>query len=218
MSVHARTRRALAAVTVLALTAFACSDDDDEPAADSEEGSEEASGEGSEGEAAQEDGGGLLQEVQDRGTLVCGVNDGVPGFGVVDDAGEYAGFDIDFCKVIAAAVLGDSEAVEYRPIGPEERFTALASGEIDVLSRNTTWTASRDGTENADFVTTTFYDGQGMMVLADGVHHARRHERHHGLRARGYHHRAEPGHGLQRPRPHVRAAHLRRRPTRSATL
>jgi general L-amino acid transport system substrate-binding protein len=164
MSVHARTRRALAAVTVLALTAFACSDDDDEPAADSDE---EASGEGSEGEEAQEDGGSLLQEVQDRGTLNCGVNDGVPGFGVVDDAGEYSGFDIDFCKVIAAAVLGDAEAVEYRPIGPEERFTALASGEIDVLSRNTTWTASRDGTENADFVTTTFYDGQGMMVLAD---------------------------------------------------
>ncbi len=122
---------------------------------------------GSEGEGAQEDGGSLLQEVQDRGTLICGVNDGVPGFGVVDDAGEYSGFDIDFCKVIAAAVLGDAEAVEYRPIGPEERFTALASGEIDVLSRNTTWTASRDGTENADFVTTTFYDGQGMMVLAD---------------------------------------------------
>ena len=112
----------------------------------------------------------------------------------------YSGFDIDFCRVIAAAVLGDAEAVEYVPLTAEQRFTSLASGEIDVLVRNTTWTASRDGTENAAFVTTTFYDGQGMMVhggLRDRV--ARRHGRRDRVRALGHHHRAEPGHRVQRP-------------------
>ena len=82
-------------------------------------------------------------------TLNCGVNNAVPGFGVVDDAGEFSGFDIDFCQVIAAAVLGDAEAVEFVPLTAEQRFTSLQSGEIDVLVRNTTRTASRDGTENA---------------------------------------------------------------------
>ena len=124
-------------------------------------------------EAAGDDGGeepsgdGLLAEVRDRGTLNCGVNNAVPGFGVVDDAGEFSGFDIDFCKVIAAAVLGDAEAVEYVPLTAEQRFTSLAAGEIDVLVRNTTRTASREGTENAAFTATTFYDGQGMMVTAE---------------------------------------------------
>ena len=95
------------------------------------------------------------------------MNDAVPGFGVVDDNGDFTGFDIDFCKVIAAAVLGDAEAVEYVPLTAEQRFTSLAAGEIDVLVRNTTRTASRDGTEGAAFAATTFYDGQGMMVTAD---------------------------------------------------
>jgi general L-amino acid transport system substrate-binding protein len=112
-------------------------------------------------------GGSLLQEVQDRGTLRCGVNDAVPGFGFQDEAGEFQGFDIDFCRVIAAAVLGDPEAVEFRPLTAEQRFTALQAREVDVLVRNTTYTASRDGTEGARFLYTTFYDGQGMMVRAD---------------------------------------------------
>ena len=115
-------------------------------------------------------GGNLLQEVQDRGTLRCGVNDAVPGFGFTGEGGEPEGFDIDFCKVIAAAVLGDAEAVEYTPLTAEQRFTALQSGEIDVLSRNTTYTASRDGTEGARFLHTTFYDGQGMMVRTESGH------------------------------------------------
>ncbi len=112
-------------------------------------------------------GGDLLQEITDRGTLVCGVNDAVPGFGFTDEGGDFSGFDIDYCRAVAAAIFGDSEAVEYRPLTAEQRFTALQSGEIDVLIRNTTWTASRDGSEGATFLTTTFYDGQGMMVNAD---------------------------------------------------
>lgn len=113
------------------------------------------------------EGGAVLARVQDRGQLVCGVNDAVPGFGFVTEGGDYEGFDIDFCRVVAAAVLGDAEAVEYRPLTAEQRFTALQSGEVDVLIRNTTWTASRDGSEGATFLHTTFYDGQGMMVRAD---------------------------------------------------
>ena len=97
----------------------------------------------------------------------CGVNDAVPGFGFTGESGEPEGFDIDFCRVVAAAVLGDAEAVEYTPLSAEQRFTALQSGEIDVLIRNTTYTSSRDGTEGARFLHTTFYDGQGMMVPAD---------------------------------------------------
>jgi general L-amino acid transport system substrate-binding protein len=112
-------------------------------------------------------GGDLLQRVKNRGNLICGVNDAVPGFGFVTEAGEFQGFDIDYCRAVAAAVFGDAEAVEFRALTAEQRFTALQAGEVDVLIRNTTWTSSRDGTEGARFVTTTFYDGQGMMVQAD---------------------------------------------------
>lgn len=132
--------------------------------------SDDASAEPSDagGESGSSSGGGdLLSEVTSRGTLVCGVNDAVPGFGFTGEGGEFSGFDIDFCKVIAAAVIGDAEAVEYRPLTAEQRFTALQSGEIDVLVRNSTFTASRDGTEGGTFSTTTFYDGQGMMVRSD---------------------------------------------------
>jgi general L-amino acid transport system substrate-binding protein len=111
--------------------------------------------------------GSLLDEVKSRGTLRCGVNDSVPGFGLQTEAGDFEGFDIDFCKVVAAAVLGDAEAVEFRPLSAEERFTALQAREIDVLIRNTTWTSSRDGGEGATFLKTTYYDAQGMMVRAD---------------------------------------------------
>ena len=151
-----RARRVVVALAI-ALIGAACSDDAEPNAAEDESAEQTGGGTGE----------GLLAEVQDRGTLNCGVNNAVPGFGVVDEAGDYSGFDIDFCRVIAAAVLGDAEAVEYVPLTAEQRFTSLASGEIDVLVRNTTWTASRDGTENAAFAATTFYDGQGMMVTAD---------------------------------------------------
>ncbi len=160
-----RVRHLLAALLALTLVGTACSSDDDEPnASDEGEQTDEAAGDDGGEEPS---GDGLLAEVRDRGTLNCGVNNAVPGFGVVDDAGEFSGFDIDFCRVIAAAVLGDAEAVEFVPLTAEQRFTSLAAGEIDVLVRNTTRTASREGTENAAFTATTFYDGQGMMVTAE---------------------------------------------------
>jgi general L-amino acid transport system substrate-binding protein len=142
---------------------------DDEAALPEATGGVAAGSEGADTGGGAEGGaeGGTLAAVQSRGTLNCGVNDAVPGFGFTDEQGEFAGFDVEFCRVIAAAVLGDPEAVEFRPLTAEQRFTALQSGEIDVLVRNTTYTSSRDGSEGADFVTTTFYDGQGMMVRAD---------------------------------------------------
>ena len=110
--------------------------------------------------------GSTLQAVRDRGSVICGGNDTLPGFGIADADGNFSGFDIDYCRVVAAGILGDAEAVEFVPLTAEARFTALQSGEVDVLIRNTTWTASRDGTEGANFLFTTFYDGQGMMVPA----------------------------------------------------
>jgi len=109
----------------------------------------------------------LLQDVLQRGDLVCGVNDQLPGFGYVTPEGEYRGFDVDYCRAIAAALFNDPGAVVFRPLSAQERFTALQTGEVDVLVRNTTWTASRDSQVALDFATTTFYDGQGMMVRVD---------------------------------------------------
>jgi len=114
-------------------------------------------------------GGDRLELVLDRGNLICGVNDGLPGFGFVDEDGANAGFDVDFCRAIAAALFGDPEAVEFRPVSADNRPTALQGGEVDVLIRNTTWTVTRDTTWGL-FAPTTFYDGQGMMVRsADGI-------------------------------------------------
>jgi general L-amino acid transport system substrate-binding protein len=108
-----------------------------------------------------------LDTVQDNGVFRCGTRDDLPGFASLDPSGEHVGFDSDFCRVIAAAVLGDATAVEMVDVATDDRFTALQSGEIDALVRNTTWTATRDGVEGATFLQTTFYDGQGMMVAAD---------------------------------------------------
>lgn len=111
-----------------------------------------------------------LEAVRGRGQLVCGVNDQLPGFGSVGSDGTPVGFDIDICKAIAAAVLGDANAVQYRPLSAQERFTALQSREIDVLARNTTWTISRDTSVGLDFAPVTFFDGQGMLVrTADNI-------------------------------------------------
>lgn len=111
---------------------------------------------------------GLLDEVKVRGAVRCGVNgSGLPGFGFVGADGEYAGFDVDFCRAIAAAVLGDATAVEFRGLSSQERFTAVQTGEVDVLIRNTTWTTSRDSSVGLNFTATTYYDGQGFMVRAD---------------------------------------------------
>ncbi len=112
-------------------------------------------------------GGGKLAEVKERGELICGVNDQLPGFGSVNEAGEFTGFDTDFCRAIAAAVLGDAEAVRFRSLSSQERFTAVQTGEVDVLIRNTTWTSSRDTDVGLDFAPTNFFDGQGFMVRRD---------------------------------------------------
>lgn len=111
--------------------------------------------------------GVTLETVKARGTLICGVNSQVPGFGYVDANGNFSGFDVDYCRALAAAIFGDPTKVEFRPVTAAERFTALQSGEIDILSRNTTWTLVRDTELGGNFVHTTFYDGQGMMVPAD---------------------------------------------------
>ena len=108
-----------------------------------------------------------LDAVQSAGTFKCGTRDDLPGFASLDADGDHVGFDSDFCRVIAAAVLGDAEAVEMVDVATDDRFTALQSGEIDALVRNTTWTATRDGQEASTFLQPTFYDGQGMMVASD---------------------------------------------------
>src|SRR5690606_9796252 len=96
----------------------------------------------------------VVNAIKERGELRCGVNQSLPGFGYVDESGDFVGFDIDFCKALAAAVLGDENAVFYRPLTAGERPTSLQSGEIDVLIRNTTWTSSRDTAWGADFAPT----------------------------------------------------------------
>lgn len=107
--------------------------------------------------------GGRLAAVQARGNLICAANNSLAGFGFIDDAGNAQGFDIDLCRAVAAAVLGDADAVEYRPTTAAERGPTMQSGEVDLMSRNTTWTTSRnEGWGN--FAPTMFYDGQGFMV------------------------------------------------------
>jgi general L-amino acid transport system substrate-binding protein len=110
--------------------------------------------------------GEITQKILDSGELVCGVNRSVQGFGFQDASGNYSGFDIDFCRAVAAAVLGNSEAVTYRPLEAGERQAAIQTGEVDLMSRNTTFTLSRDVDWGATFGPTLFYDGQGVMTLA----------------------------------------------------
>ena len=105
-----------------------------------------------------------LKTVKDRGMLSCGVSQGLPGFSSPDDKGNWTGLDVDVCRAIAAAVLNDPTKIKFVPLSAKDRFTALQSGEIDVLSRNTTWTLSRDTSLGANFTGVTYYDGQGFMV------------------------------------------------------
>jgi general L-amino acid transport system substrate-binding protein len=147
------TARAAVAVLAFALVGAACTGGDGDQA--------QSPG----GQAGQGAGRSLLDVVKQRGTLRCGVNQTVPGFGFLNpDTNEIEGFDIDFCKAIAAAVLGDPAKHEPVPITAEERFNALRAGQYDVLVRNTTWTSSRDGAEGISFAHVNFYDGQAMMV------------------------------------------------------
>ncbi len=108
-----------------------------------------------------------LDDVKARGNLNCGVNTGLTGFAAPDANNEWGGFDVAFCRAVAAAVLGDPNAVEFTPLTGQTRFTALASGEIDMLSRNTTWTFSRDVDLKFEFVGVNYYDGQGFIVRKD---------------------------------------------------
>jgi general L-amino acid transport system substrate-binding protein len=108
-----------------------------------------------------------LEAVKARGELICGSNTGLTGFGAPDANGTWAGFDVDLCRAVAAAVLGDATKVKFVPTTGETRFTALQSGEVDVLIRNSTWTASRDSELALDFVAVNYYDGQGFMVKKD---------------------------------------------------
>ena len=105
-----------------------------------------------------------LEIVKERGTLICGVDGGLPGFSATDSSGKMTGLDADTCRAIAAAVFGNAEQVRFVPLTAKERFTALASGEIDVLVRNTTWTLTRDSTLGLNFAGVNYYDGQGFLV------------------------------------------------------
>jgi general L-amino acid transport system substrate-binding protein len=114
--------------------------------------------------AAQSASAQTLKTVKDRGILNCGANGTLAGFGLPDAQGKWTGLDVDFCRAIAAAVLNDSEKVKYVPLSAKDRFTALQSGEVDVLARNTTWTSSRDTSLGLNFTGVNYYDGQGFMV------------------------------------------------------
>ena len=137
--------------------------------------------------------GKTLDAIKARGQLVCGVNTGLAGFSAADSQGNWAGLDVDVCKAVAAAVLSDASKVKWTPLNAQQRFTALQSGEIDMLSRNTTWTLTRDASLGLHFTGVTYYDGQGFMVPKKTQDHQRQAaEGRHGLRAVGHHDREEP--------------------------
>ena len=108
-----------------------------------------------------------LDSVRSKGYVQCGVNTGVAGFSAPDSKGVYKGIDVDLCRAVAAAVFGDNTKVRYTPLTAQQRFTALQSGEVDILSRNTTWTITRDTSLGLNFVGVNYYDGQGFMVHRD---------------------------------------------------
>ena len=109
----------------------------------------------------------LLDTVKERGYLICGVNAGLPGFASEDEEGNWSGLDVDFCRAVSAAVFGDADKVEYLGLNSAQRFPTLASGSIDILSRNTTWTISRDVNLMFEFAGVSYYDGQGFLVPAE---------------------------------------------------
>jgi general L-amino acid transport system substrate-binding protein len=166
-------RLSFIALIVLALVVTACGDTpppsdavSQEPGASLDVDPGEESEAPAESEAPEQPSEGRLALVQERGELICGVNGSLPGFSFLDSDGTNTGFDADFCRAVAAAVLGDSEAVDFRALSADQRGPALQTGEVDVLIRNTTWTVSRD-TSWGLFAPTTFYDGQAIMVYAD---------------------------------------------------
>lgn len=174
--------RLVSLLVALSIGAAACASSDDTTQEDTDnttpaetdedntdDGDDADPEEADEGETIEltQDGGSVLDAVKSANSVRCGTRDALPGFAVLQADGSHEGFDNDFCRAIAAAVLGDAGAVEFVDLETADRFTALQSGEVDVLVRNTTWTASRDGGEGATFLQPNFYDGQGMMVAAD---------------------------------------------------
>ncbi|MFD1331073.1 amino acid ABC transporter substrate-binding protein [Methylopila musalis] len=105
-----------------------------------------------------------LDQVKQKGFVQCGVSTGLPGFSNPNEKGEWTGLDVDVCRAVAAAIFDDASKVRFTPLTAKDRFTALQSGEIDVLSRNSTWTSSRDATQGLNFTATNYYDGQGFLV------------------------------------------------------
>lgn len=176
-----RLLRLLAVLVALSIGAAACTESTESSDGDDDPTTTEATSGGDEGADSTEPpadgdddtvdltqgGDDVLSAVREAGVVRCGTRDALPGFAVLQADGTHEGFDNDFCRAIAAAVLGDANAVEFVDLETADRFTALQSGEIDVLVRNTTWTASRDGGEGATFLQPNFYDGQGMMVASD---------------------------------------------------
>ena len=165
--------RLAAALLAVTLVAAACGGDDgDEPAA--EESTTTTAAAAPEPETATDtveatQGGDLLGTIQSRGTLNCGVSGAAVAFSMTQPDGSQQGFDADYCRVVAAAILGDADAVEFVPLTAAERFTAVQTGEVDLLMRNTTWTQSRDTDVGMDFGPTTYYDGQQLMArVSDG--------------------------------------------------
>src|SRR4051812_46218549 len=116
--------------------------------------------------------GKTLDGIKQRGQLVCGVSSGVAGFSQADSAGKWSGLDVDVCRAIAASILGDASKVKWVPLVSQQRFAALQSGEIDILSRNTTWTLTRDASLGLTFVGIAYYDGQAFMVPARSKLHS----------------------------------------------
>ena len=108
--------------------------------------------------------GSTLNVVKQRGHLQCGVSQGLPGFSNPDDKGNWTGIDVDFCKAVAAAIFGDAKKVKFTPLSAKERFTAIQSGEVDIIARNTTWSMHRDTALGVDFRAVNYYDGQGFIV------------------------------------------------------
>src|SRR5882757_6042880 len=105
-----------------------------------------------------------LKAVKDRGSLNCGSNGTLAGFGLPDAQGKWTGLDVDYCKALSAAIFGDPNKVKYVPLSAKDRFTALQSGEVDILARNTTWTSSRDTSLGLNFTGVNYFDGQGFIV------------------------------------------------------
>ncbi|TCK31725.1 general L-amino acid transport system substrate-binding protein [Ancylobacter aquaticus] len=108
-----------------------------------------------------------LEQVKSKGFVQCGVSQGLPGFSNPNDKGEWSGLDVEFCRAVAAAIFGDPTKVKFTPLSAKDRFTALQSGDIDILSRNTTWTITRDTSLGLNFTGVTYYDGQGFMIRKD---------------------------------------------------